>query len=370
MKLKTFFSFVRKEFYHIFRDKRTLLILFGMPIIQVVLFGFAITNEVKDAEITILDRSHDAVTHEINEKLLSSGYFHTHQLAQSEKELEPIFQQGETKLAVVYEPRFNRRLQKDGVAHIQLIADATDPNTANLLINYASAIVRKWQQEHALKTGAPGGIQAEYRMLYNPEMKSVFMFVPGVITIILMLVSAMMTSIAVTREKEVGTMEIMLVSPISPAMVIIGKVIPYLGLSMFNALVILGLGFFVFGMPMEGSLVLLLLECLLFVICSLSLGILISTLTSSQQTAMMISLMVLMLPTIILSGFIFPIENMPLPLQVISNIIPAKWFIIIVKNIMLKGSVLHDIWAETLVLIGMTLFFIVVSIKKFKVRLA
>lgn len=367
--MKTFFTFIRKEFYHIFRDKRTLLILFGMPIVQVVLFGFAITNEIKDAKIAILDYAHDDASHQITQKLLSSGYFKLEHLAQSTADLEPIFREGETKLAVVFEPGFTQHLEKNGTASVQLIADATDPNTANLLIGYASAIIRNWQIEQAKGLAPPMGIQAEYRMMFNPEMKSVFMFVPGVITIILMLVSAMMTSIAVTREKELGTMEILLVSPISPAMVIIGKVVPYLSLAMFNALMILGLGFFVFGMPMEGSIGLLLAECFLFVITSLALGILISTVTSSQQTAMMISLMVLMLPTIILSGFIFPIENMPLPLQVISNIIPAKWFIIIVKDIMLKGSGLVDVWKETLVLVGMTLFFIVVSIKKFKIRL-
>ena len=206
-------------------------------------------------------------------------------------------------------------------------------------------------------------------MVFNPEIKSVFMFVPGVMTIILMLVSAMMTSISITKEKETGTMEILLVSPLKPYQVIIGKVIPYVFLSIINALVIILLSIFVFKMPVQGSFFLLGLESVLFIITSLSLGILISTISKTQQTAMMISLMGLMLPVILLSGFIFPINSMPLPLQVISNIIPAKWFIIIIKGVMLKGVGLMYVWKETLILLGMTLFFIVLSIRKYKIRL-
>ena len=206
-------------------------------------------------------------------------------------------------------------------------------------------------------------------MFYNPELKSVFNFVPGVMTVILMLVSAMMTSISITREKELGTMEILLVSPLKPFQVIIGKVFPYIFLSIINAIVILVLGFFVFKMPISGSLFLLMFESILFILSALSLGILISTISDSQQTAMMLSLMGLMLPVIILSGFIFPISSMPMPMQVMSNIIPAKWFIIIVKAIMLKGVGIQYIWKETLVLAGMTLFFIALSIKKYKIRL-
>lgn len=366
---KAFAIFVKKEFFHIFRDRRTLLILFGMPIVQVILFGFAITNEINDAKIAIFDPSKDFQTHQITEKLLASGYFQLDSYLKSNDDLEKAFQGGETKLAIVFDSRFAQKLAQNGSAGIQIIADATDPNTANLMINYASAIIRSWQMEANHKPEIPYHIHTEVKMLYNPTMKGVFMFVPGVITIILMLVSAMMTSIAVAREKELGTMEILLVSPLAPALIIIGKVVPYLVLSMINALVIISLGFWVFGMPIVGSLPLLLAECLLFVITSLALGILISTTSGSQQTAMMISLVALMLPTIILSGFIFPVENMPLFLQYISNIIPAKWFILIVKGVMLKGLTFADLWRENLALGLMALFYIGVSIKKFKIRL-
>lgn len=195
------------------------------------------------------------------------------------------------------------------------------------------------------------------------------MFVPGIMTVILMLVSAMMTSISITREKELGTMEVILVSPLKPLQVIAGKVIPYIGLSVINATVIILLSLFVFKMPVQGSLILLAFESVLFIITALALGILISTVAKTQQTAMMISLMGLMLPVIILSGFIFPISSMPLPLQIISNIIPAKWFIIIIKAIMLKGVGIGFVWKETLILLAMTLVFILLSIKNYKIRL-
>jgi len=215
----------------------------------------------------------------------------------------------------------------------------------------------------------PMQIDSEVKMLYNEELKGVFMFVPGTITILLMLISAMMTSISITREKELGTMEVLLVSPLRPIQIIIGKVVPYIFISFMIAVIILVLGFTVFSMPVQGNLFLLMGECLLFIIMALSLGIFISTVTKTQQTAMMISMFALMLPTILLSGFIFPIENMPPLLQVISNIVPPRWFIVIIKAIMLKGVGIAYIWKETLIIAAMTFVFIGLSIKKFKVRL-
>ena len=367
--MKRFIGFITKEFYHIFRDKRSLFILFGMPVAQIMLFGFAITNEINNVDIAILDHSKDATTKEIVSKIEASKYFSVQSFIQNEKEIATAFKKGKIKAVLIFEKDFSKKLVKDSNATVQIIADATDPNTANTISNYTTAILQKYQQEINKSLKTPYQIIAKSKMVYNPELKSVFMFVPGVMTIILMLVSAMMTSISITREKELGTMEILLVSPLKPIQVIIGKVIPYIFLSIINAIVIVLLSIFVFKMPIAGSLFLLAVESVLFILTSLSLGILISTISESQQTAMMISLMALMLPTILLSGFIFPISSMPLPLQIISNIIPAKWFIIILKGVMLKGVGLQFIWKETLVLIGMTLFFIGLSIKKYKIRL-
>ncbi|MAB58740.1 MAG: multidrug ABC transporter permease [Aequorivita sp.] len=367
--MKRFIGFIKKEFYHIFRDRRSLFILFGMPIAQILLFGFAITNEINNVDIAILDHSKDASTEEIINKISASKYFTVKQILTREADIETAFKKGKIKAVLNFERNFSKNLIKEQKASIQIITDATDPNTANSITNYINAILQNYQQEKNRAIVVEYQIIPQTRMVYNPELKSVFMFVPGVMTIILMLVSAMMTSISITREKELGTMEILLVSPLKPFQVIIGKVVPYILLSVINAAVIVLLSIFIFRMPLQGSLILLALESVLFIITSLALGILISTIAETQQSAMMISLMGLMLPVILLSGFIFPISSMPVALQVISNIIPAKWFIIIIKGIMLKGVGIAFIWKETLILIGMTLFFIGLSIKKYKIRL-
>ncbi|MGZ0017347.1 ABC transporter permease [Yeosuana sp. AK3] len=367
--MKRFIGFIKKEFYHIFRDRRSLFILFGMPIAQILLFGFAITNEINNVDIAILDHSKDATTKEIINKIAASKYFSIKQMVNREADIASVFKKGQVKAVLNFEKDFSKNLIKEHKATIQIITDATDPNTANTISNYVNAILQKYQKELNKDITMVYQIVPETRMVYNPELKSVYMFVPGVMTIILMLVSAMMTSISITREKELGTMEILLVSPLKPIQVIIGKVFPYIFLSIINAVVIVMLSIFIFKMPVQGSLLLLGLESILFIISALALGILISTISTTQQTAMMISLMGLMLPVILLSGFIFPISSMPVPLQVISNIIPAKWFIIIIKGIMLKGVGLQFIWKETLILLGMTVFFIALSVKKYKIRL-
>lgn len=367
--MKRFIGFIKKEFYHIFRDKRSLFILFGMPIAQILLFGFAITNEINNVDIAVLDHSKDATTKEIITKIADSKYFSIKQVITSEAEIKSIFEKGRVKAVLNFEKEFSSKLIKNKQATVQIITDATDPNTANTISNYVNAILQQYQKQLNKDASFVYQIVPETRMVYNSELKSVYMFVPGVMTIILMLVSAMMTSISISREKELGTMEILLVSPLKPFQVIIGKVFPYIFLSIINAVVIVLLSIFIFNMPVQGSLFLLALESILFIISALALGILISTIAATQQSAMMISLMGLMLPVILLSGFIFPISSMPLPLQLISNIIPAKWFIIIIKGIMLKGVGIEYLWKETFILFGMTLLFIAISIKKYKIRL-
>ena len=363
-------AFIKKEFYHIFRDYRSMIILFGMPVVQVLLFGFAITNDINDVKIAILDHSKDVVTREITQKIISSNYFLLVDNISSNDQIEEAFKRGEIKQVVIFEPDFAKKLEREGSADIQLILDASEPNTANMLNAYTTGIINTYSLQRMIKLNLiPISIQAETQMLFNAELKSVYMFVPGVITVILMLVSAMMTSISITREKELGTMEALLVSPLKPIQIIIGKVTPYVLLSFINLIVILLLARFVFHMPVQGSVILLLAESILFIIMALSLGILISTISKTQQQAMLLSMFALMLPIILLSGFIFPVENMPVILQYLSHIMPPKWFIIIIKNIMLKGVGIAYFWKETLIILLMTLFFIGMSVKKFKIRL-
>lgn len=367
--MKRFIGFVKKEFYHIIRDRRTLLILFGMPIAQILLFGFAITNEIRNVNIAVLDYSKDAETHKIVERISASQYFQVKALLHNERQIAETFEQGEVKAVVIFEPDFSEKEQTERQASVQLITDATEPNTANNIVNYIQSILLKHQQELNATTSIPYTINLHTRLYYNSELKSVFTFVPGVMTVILMLISAMMTSMSITREKELGTMEVLLVSPLNAVQVVVGKVFPYIFLAVINAIVILLIGHFILGMPIKGSLFLLAFETILFITTALSLGILISSVAQTQQAAMMASLVGLMLPVIILSGFIFPISSMPLPLQIISNIIPARWFIVIIKAVLLKGATIGYIWKETLVLVVMTLVFLGISVKKYKIRL-
>jgi ABC-2 type transport system permease protein len=305
--MKRFKGFVKKEFYHIFRDRRSLFILFGMPIAQILLFGFAVTNEINNVSIAIFDKANDEQSEKIIQNIASSNYFDIKEVIYNENDIQKSFQKGKIKAVLVFESNFSKNLNTENKANIQVITDATEPNTATTIINYVGVILQKIQKNLNKDIKIPYQIKPQTRMLYNPELKSVFMFVPGVMTIILMLVSAMMTSISITKEKEIGTMEILLVSPLKPFQVILGKVFPYIFLSVFNAIVIVFLGYFIFGMPMQGSYLLLALESILFIVSALSLGVLISTISNTQQTAMMISLMGLLLPVILLSGFIFPI---------------------------------------------------------------
>jgi ABC-2 type transport system permease protein len=255
-------------------------------------------------------------------------------------------------------------------AQVQLVADATDPNVASTLTNYATAVIMDYQKRITNDRKLPYTINTEMRMLYNPQLKGAYSFVPGVMAMVLMLVCTMMTAITVVREKELGTMEILLVSPMQPLKIIIAKAVPYLLLSMVNIASILLLSVFVLDVPINGSLLLLIAESILFTLTCLAFGLLISSSTDSQQTAMFISLTGMFLPTVMLSGFMFPIENMPLPLRIISNIVPAKWYYLIVKDVMIKGVGFSGVWKETLILTGMMLFLLAVAIKKFKIRLA
>ncbi len=368
--MKRYWSFVKKEFYHIFRDTRTLLILFVLPVILILLFGYVVTNDIKDAKIAIYDPSKDQVTEEITRKLLSSGYFMLAENLEHATDIESVFKKGISKEVIIFESDFEAKLFSEGVASIQLIADASDANTANLIINYTSSIIADYVMQLNSSQKIPLRIQPEIRMIYNEEMRGAYMFVPGTMALILMLVSALMTSISIAREKELGTMEVLLVSPLKPIQIILGKVTPYVLLSLVNAISIIVMGYFVFQVPIQGSLFLLIGECMLFILLALSLGLFISTVSKTQQIAMFLSIFALMLPTILLSGFIFPIENMPEILQYLSNIVPPRWFIIIVKNIMLKGTGILFVWKETLILLVMVMFFIGLSIIKFKVRLA
>ncbi len=347
-----------------------MFILLGMPIVQIIIFGFALTNEVKNSEIAVLDYSKDVATTSLIHEIDASRYFDIKKNLNDNADIEKAFKEGKIKMVVVFPQNFNEDLQHFNKAQVQLVADASDPNVANALTNYATAIIMDYQGRITNDRKLPYTINTEMKMLYNPQLKGAYNFVPGVMAMVLMLVCTMMTAITIVREKEMGNMEVLLVSPIQPAKIIIAKAIPYLLLSVVNIASILLLSVFVLEVPINGNLFLLIFESILFTLTCLAFGLLISASTSSQQVAMFISLTGMFLPTIMLSGFMFPIENMPLPLRIISNIVPAKWYYLIVKDVMIKGTGFETVWKETLILMGMMVFLLMVAIKKFKIRLA
>lgn len=367
--MRVLISFIHKEVLHILRDARTLVVIFGIPLVQLLIFGYAIRMEINNIDVGIMDLSADKNASEIVNQMESGGFFNVAGYYTNYGEIDEAFKKGEIKQAIIFEPNFGDNLYRFGLSKVQILNDASNPNTATLTNSYMQSILFDYAM--SLSPQYPKSLPAtvKSRMLYNPELKSVYMFVPGLIATLLMLISALMTSITITREKEFGNMEILLVSPLKPYIIIIGKVIPYVVLAFANGLIILAMAHFVFGVPIRGSLGLLLGEMSLFILTSLALGILISTIAKNQVVAMIISLVGLLMPTMLLSGFIYPIENMPLWLQYICNALPATWFLVIIKGILLKGVGIEVLFKETLILASMAFLFTLISIKKLKMRL-
>lgn len=361
--------FIRKEFLHVFRDRKTLLMLFGLPIAQIVLFGFALSNEIKDSKIAIVDYSKDATTTRFISKIEASSYFDIQRTLSSADQLQTAFKKGDIKMAIIFPVNFGDDLQHTGKANMQVIADASDPNQATTITNYLDQIIADFNAGLAATAGQPMQIIPQNQMLYNPELRGAPNFVPGVMALVLMLVCTMMTSVAIVKEKELGTMEILLVSPFKPIYIIISKLAPNLLISVLNLFIILLLSYLFLDLPVKGSLLLLVTCSILFILTSLSIGLLLSINAKTQQAAMMGSLMGMMLPTMLLTGFLFPIENMPLPLQILSNLVPSRWYFIIVKRVMLKGLGIASVWRETMILTGMCLVLFAISLRKFKIRL-
>jgi ABC-2 type transport system permease protein len=367
--MRQLITFIRKEFLHVFRDRKSLLMLFGLPIAQIVLFGFALSNEIKNSRIAIVDYSKDATTTRLISKIAASDYFDIQRSLAGADQLQAAFKKGDIKMAVIFPANFGDDLMHTGKATMQVIADASDPNQATTITNYLSQIVTDYNAELAKDAGQPMQINPETQMMYNPELRGAPNFVPGVMALVLMLVCTMMTSVAIVKEKELGTMEILLVSPFKPVYIIIAKLAPNLLISVLNLFIILLLSWLFLDLPVKGSLLLLVTCSILFILTSLSIGLLLSINAQTQQAAMMGSLMGMMLPTMLLTGFLFPIENMPLALQILSNLVPSRWYFIIVKRVMLKGLGITAIWREMLILTGMCVLLFTISLRKFKIRL-
>lgn len=369
--MRQFVVFVTKEFRHILRDKRTLLILVVMPIVMIILFGFAITTEVKNSRVAVLDYSKDDVTTHIMEHISHNRYFTVVKNLSGGKEIERTFLANEADMIVVFSPDFSSEMKKTGKAKIQLLTDGSEPNQASVRTGYMQQVLMMYLQNTVRDEGVGGRsflIEPVTRFLYNPQSKSEYNFVPGVIGLILLLICAMMTSIAIVKEKETGTMEILLASPLSPIVIVLAKLVPYFVISCVNLATILLLSTFMLQIPIAGSIIGLVSITMLYILVSLLLGLFISNCVSSQLAAMLLSLL-LIVPTVYLSGLAFPIESMPESLQYASSIVPARWYVDIARRLMIQGVEVRYVLHGTMVLLLMMGVLLVVAWKMFKIRL-
>lgn len=366
--MREFGAFVKKEFYHILRDRRTMLIVLVMPVVLIVLFGFALSTEVRNVDIAILSPSPDPTVRQIADRLDASEYFTVTRWLDTPARIDEAMKSGEVQLVVAFGQHFSGGMFSPDGVQMQMIVDASDANMAQSYTSYASGIIAAFVGEMA-GAGGPQGILSQVQFLYNPQMKSAYNFVPGIMGLIMMLICAMMTSISIVREKETGTMEVLLVSPVRPIYIVVSKMVPYFVLSCINLATILLLSVFVLDVPVAGSLAALWLVSLIYIIANLSLGLLISTMARQQVIALMFSGLLLMMPTMLLSGMIFPIESMPWPLRGISCLLPARWYITAVRKLMIQGLPMLFAWKETVILASMAVVLIGASLKKLNNRL-
>lgn len=366
--MKVFISFVIKEAKHILRDTRTMLILFVMPLAMMLIFGFAIRTDVKDVRTVVVTSTNDNCTRQIVQALDASEYFVIAATTSSPQLAKDYIRQQKADLILVFSPKYARHLY-DGTGY-QLISDGTNPNMGQQYAMYAQSIIAPvvasfYNKGYNVDTETT----VTTKMLYNPQMLSVYNFVPGIMGMLLMLICAMMTSISIAREKERGTMEVLLVSPVRPLVIILAKAVPYMVLAMVILVIILLMSFYVLEVPLSGSLFWITATSLLYILLALSLGLFISNVAKSQMSALLISAMVLMMPTAMLSGMLFPISSMPEILQYLSCIMPARWYISAMRKLMIMGTSVSAIKEELAVLGGMTLLLLIVSLAKFKTRL-
>lgn len=371
MNMKEFAASVIKEFRHILRDRRTILIAMVMPVVQIILFGFAVSTEVNDVRVVYCGDMSDQAVRKMVDRIDNNMYLRITGRLSRPEEAEDLFRKSKADAAVCFSQDFGSSLISSGHAQAMIIGDGSDPNTAQMIASYIKGVINMEQADIGISMAGEreSGMTPVVQLMYNPAMKSSYNFVPGVMGLILMLICSMMTAVSIVREKETGTLELLLVSPVKPMWIIISKMIPYLALSAVNFLTILLLSHYVMEVPVNGSLLLLSVAALVFVVTSLALGLLISVISSTQRTALLICGMGLTMPTMIFSGIIFPCESMPDILQWFSDIIPAKWFIIIVKKVMIQGDGLSSVIKEMSILIFMAAVLLAVSVKSFRTRL-
>lgn len=359
--MKSFKAILLKECRHIYRDYKTLFFIFLMPIVLVLLFGYTIRNEINNADFAVLDNSKSVTSRQIINNLKSSDYFSLKSVVQTSDQIEEVFKRYNVRLLIVFPDDFEQKYLRGEACSMQLIADASDLNVATTVINYATQVINS-----SLKPTLPSAnivpIDIRVKMQYNPQLESAYMFIPGNIALIMVLVTTLMTSIAISKERELGTWRMLVITPSNQLLLVLGKILPYMVISLICTAIVIVLGIVIFDMPMRGNVALLILLCFLFMLTACSLGVLIAVLTKTQQVAMLSCMLGFFLPTLLLSNFIFPIENMPIPLQILSHLIPAKWFIVALRNIMVRGAGLELMWLPVTILLGLTIVLMTLSV--------
>ncbi len=364
--MNQFISFVIKETKHIVRDRRTMLILFGVPVVMMLIFGFAITTDVRNVKVTVVTAVMNPRIQQVVQRIDASEYFVVTQTVSNTQEAKQLLADHQADMAIVFSNDFaNERYSEQASA--QFLVDYTDPNMAEQRVSYIQQII---MDELCSQQTAQQQVIANTKLLYNPQMKSAYNFVPGIMGMLLMLICAMMTSVSIVREKERGTMEVLLVSPVKPLYIMIAKTVPYFVLSIFILISILLISKFILAVPIEGSVITILAVSLLYIVLALALGMLISVVSQTQVVALLISGMLLIMPSTMLSGMIYPIESMPTVIQYISTIVPTRWYVSAIKKVMIMGVGVDMIYEELIIMLGMTLLFLGIALKKFKIRLS
>ncbi len=387
--MKEFNAFLRKEFLHIFRDRRTLLVLIGLPTMLIVLFGFAISTEIRNVNVGVYVQDGDVAVSRLTDKIDRSRYFTYVASYASEEDVDRAMRRGEIDVALMFGEGFSSGLFSPDGSEVAVIADATNPNNASMEVMYLSSIISGYfkddlamamlpvpsaglsdgQQPSSPSAVSSGALVPNMRMLYNPQLRSSYNFVPGIMGLILMLICSLMTSVSIVREKETGSMEVLLVSPVKPINIVLAKMIPYLVISSAVLIIILILTIFVLKVPVAGSFFWMILVSLIYIILSLGLGLFVSTVVKTQIIATLICGMIFLVPVMMFSGMLYPIESMPVPLQWFAQIIPAKWYIEAMRKIMIEGVSVRYVATEILILTGMAAVVFAAAVIKFRDRL-
>ena len=363
------YNIAAKEVRHILRDVRSLVIAILMPILMTLLYGYAINLDIKNIKLAVLDFDHTLESRELSAKFFNSGYFVPSMQAPDISDPEHVLKTEDASAVLTIKPGFAEAIYDKKEFELGLLVDGADANTASAISSYSSIVLAEYIKSKLPVNFKMPGVTISQQVLYNPDLKSSHFFVPGLIAVILMMISALLTSITIAREKETGTMEQLLTAPVTPRQIIIGKVIPYIVLALIDGFLILAFGVFHFGVPFIGSTLLMLLFGLIYITAALSLGIVISTVVKTQQLAMLTALLITVMPSVMLSGFIFEIKNMPIVLQGITYFVPARYFIQIIRGVMLKGSSIQVLWVEAAFLIAMTIGLLAIAVKRFKLKI-